>query len=68
MLLQVVGAQQGPTGTGKLAAATYIQRVHTEGGSAPPTACPSIGARTFVPYAADYVFYEGWPRGSRDPD
>jgi hypothetical protein len=36
---------------------TFIQRVNTVQGPAPAGDCPSIGARVFVPYAADYVFY-----------
>src|SRR5204862_250738 len=55
--LRVVGAQPGPLGGDRMTQTTYIQRVDTVGGSAPAGDCPSIGARTFVPYGADYVFY-----------
>jgi hypothetical protein len=61
LLIRVVGAQDGPTGTGRLTAATYLQRVHTSGGVAPTTGCTGlkeVGNRMFVPYTADYVFYE----------
>jgi hypothetical protein len=61
LLLQVAGAQPGPTGGDRLAAATFIQRVHTSGGVAPATGCvegTDVGQRAFVPYTADYVFYE----------
>lgn len=58
--LQVKGAQLGPDGGGALARTAFIQRIDTAGGVAPATGCAStanIGARAFVPYAADYVFY-----------
>ena len=51
------GAQPGPTGGEHLSRTTFIQRVNTDSGGAPPTGCerPSdIGKRTFVPYTADY--------------
>ena len=60
LLLQVVGAQDGPTGGHKLTATTFIQRLNTSGGVAPSTGCSQstdVGARAFVPYAADYFFY-----------
>jgi hypothetical protein len=58
LLLQVVGAESGPTGGDKLTATTYIQRVDTEGGIPPAGDCPALGAKLLVPYAADYVFYK----------
>jgi hypothetical protein len=54
--LQVVGAEDGTTGN-RMSATKWIQRVNTAGGMAPTTPCPAIGARAFVPYSADYVFY-----------
>ena len=47
-------------GTGALKDVTYIQRVNTKGGVAPMTPCDasSKGAKTTVPYSADYVFYK----------
>jgi lipid-A-disaccharide synthase-like uncharacterized protein len=61
LLLQVVGAEPGPTGGQRLTATTFIQRVHTSGGVAPSTGCTQItdvGQRVFVPYTADYIFYK----------
>jgi hypothetical protein len=58
--LQVVGAQDGPTGGDRLSNTTFIQRVNTVGGSAPSTGCAAsadIGKKAFVPYEADYFFY-----------
>jgi hypothetical protein len=52
-----VGTQEGPSGGDLLSPATYIQRVNTEGGTAPAGVCPTVGARAFVPYETDYVFY-----------
>jgi len=57
LLLTVVGAQPGPTGGDKLAATTFIQRVNTVGGIVPAGSCPAVGTRMFVPYEADYAFY-----------
>jgi hypothetical protein len=61
LLLQVVGAQPGPTGGDRLTETTFIQRVHTSGGVAPSTGCvevTDVGQRAFVPYTVDYFFYE----------
>jgi len=61
LLLQVVGAKEGPTGGHALTAITFIQRVNTSGGIAPSAGCASpteIGNQAFVPYTADYVFYK----------
>jgi hypothetical protein len=58
LLLKAVGAEVGPDGGAKIAGTTYIQRVNTAGGSAPAGGCPSAGARVFVPYETDYVFYK----------
>jgi hypothetical protein len=59
--LEVVGAQVGPTGGDTLAGTTFVQRLTTEGGAAPPTGCAiptDIGRKAFVPYTADYFFYK----------
>jgi len=43
-----------------LAKTTFIQRVNTAGGLAPPEGCSSaadVGKTAFVPYSADYIFY-----------
>ena len=58
LLLRVVGAAAGPTGGDKMSATTFIQRVNTVGGTAPAGDCPALGARTLIPYGADYVFYK----------
>jgi hypothetical protein len=61
LLLQVMGAYPGPTGGHGLTETTFIQRVHTSGGVAPSTGCievTDVGQRAFVPYTADYFFYE----------
>lgn len=53
-------AQAGPTGGETLLRTTFIQRLNTEGGAAPPTGCDvptDIGKKAFVPYKADYFFY-----------
>ncbi len=59
-LLQVVGAQDGPTEGDKLTETTFIQRLNTVGGIAPATGCvmsTDVGKKVLVPYAADYFFY-----------
>jgi hypothetical protein len=61
LLLQVVGAQDGPTGGDKLLETTFIQRLNTSEGVAPSTGCtPStdVGKMALVPYTADYFFYK----------
>jgi Protein of unknown function (DUF3455) len=58
LLLRIVGAQAGAAGGEKLVPTTFIQRVHTAGGSAPSPTCSQAGARVFVPYETDYVFYK----------
>jgi Protein of unknown function (DUF3455) len=60
LLLQVVGAQDGPTGGDTLTATTFIQRLNTMGGVAPSTGCTStdVGKKALVPYEADYFFYK----------
>lgn len=61
LLLDVAGAQNGPTGGDKLTGTTFIQRLNTTGGLAPSTGCSSltdVGNQAFVPYTADYYFYK----------
>jgi len=61
LLLQVVGAQDGPTGGDKLSETTFIQRLNTSGGVAPSTGCTlstDVGKKALVPYTADYFFYK----------
>ena len=60
----MVGAQDGPTGGGKLTATTFVQRLSTSGGVAPSAECISstdVGKEAFVPYTADYFFYKAAP-------
>ena len=60
LLLEVVGAENGPTEGRRLTGATHIQRLNTEGGIAPATGCSelvNVGIRVFVLYEADYFFY-----------
>jgi hypothetical protein len=59
--LQTAGTAVGPTGGTTLSRTTFVQRVNTVGGSAPPTGCKvptDIGHKAFVPYTADYFFYQ----------
>jgi hypothetical protein len=59
--VEVMGAQEGPRGGEKLTGTTFIQRLNTVGGVAPSTGCglpTDIGNRAFVPYTADYFFFE----------
>jgi hypothetical protein len=58
--LPVAGVLEGPTGGDTLTKTTFIQRVNTAGGLAPADGCTQIsdvGAKAFVPYTADYIFY-----------
>ena len=67
LLITVVGAQDGPTGSGKLTGTTFIQRLKTSGGVAPSMGCASLsdlGNKAFVPYTADYFFYRQADRGN----
>jgi hypothetical protein len=60
LLLQTVGSQEGPTGGKILANTTFVQRLNTNGGSAPADGCSTtadVGKQTLVPYTADYYFY-----------
>lgn len=60
LLLQSIGSDQGPTGGKSLTQTTFIQRLNTNGGSAPATGCSvasDVGKQTLVPYSADYYFF-----------
>jgi hypothetical protein len=60
LLLQVIGAEEGPTGGKLLTKTTFIQRLNTKGGSAPLTGClvsSDVGKQALVPYSADYIFF-----------
>ena len=56
-LLQTTGVRSGPTGGASLTQTTYIQRVNTTGGTL-SGACSEAGSIQFVPYTAEYVFYQ----------
>jgi len=56
LLLESIGNQKGPTGGRLLSNVTFVQRLNTNGGSAPTTAC-TVGQTQLVPYTADYYFY-----------
>jgi hypothetical protein len=61
LLVEVVGAQDGPSGGNTLSDTTFIQRLNTQGGVAPSQDCASsadVGKQAFVPYKADYFFYK----------
>jgi len=60
VLLQVIGEEQGPAGGKLLTKTTFIQRLNTNGGSAPATGCSvagDVGKQALVPYSADYFFF-----------
>jgi hypothetical protein len=62
LLLQSIGSLQGPTGGKFLTQTTFVQRLNTNGGSAPDDAdgCGSttnVGNQKLVPYTADYYFF-----------
>ena len=54
--LESVGNQKGPTGGGLLAKVTFVQRLNTNGGSAPTTSC-TVGQTQLQGYSADYYFF-----------
>jgi hypothetical protein len=61
LLVQVVGAQNGPTGGSMLSQTTYIHRLNTAGGVAPATGCSQsseAGSVALAPYTTDYYFYK----------
>ena len=60
LLLQVIGSDEGPAGGRLLTKTTFIQRLNTNGGSAPATGClvtGDVGKQVLVPYSADYFFF-----------
>jgi hypothetical protein len=56
-LLQATGVKDGPTGGSSLSRTTFIQRVNTTGGTL-SGACNETGSMQFVPYTAEYYFYQ----------
>ena len=60
LLLQSIGSEPGPSGGTTLSKTTFIQRLNTNGGSAPTAGCftsADVGNQSLVPYTADYLFY-----------
>jgi Protein of unknown function (DUF3455) len=60
LLLQAIGAKTGPRGGNRMTQTTFIQRLHTNEGSAPSTGCSAsthVGKQVLVPYTADYYFF-----------
>lgn len=60
LLLETVGSLEGPTGGTLLSKTTFIQRLNTNGGSAPTEGCfnaNDVGKQVLVPYTSDYWFY-----------
>jgi hypothetical protein len=60
LLLQSIGSQDGPTGGKFMTQTTFIQRLNTNGGSAPAGDCSTsadMGKQRLVPYTADYYFF-----------
>jgi hypothetical protein len=60
LLLGQPGPNTEPTDPGRLRGTTFVQRIHTEDGVAPPEECASasqVGTRKFVNYKSDYFFY-----------
>lgn len=60
LLLQSIGTEKGPTGGKLMTRTTFIQRLNTQGGSAPAAGCSvatDVGKQALVPYSADYYFF-----------
>jgi hypothetical protein len=60
LLLESIGSDAGPTGGTLLSRTTFVQRLNTNGGSAPAQGCSTlndVGNLALVPYTADYVFF-----------
>jgi hypothetical protein len=60
LLLETVGYLDGPTGGTLLSKTSFIQRLNTNGGSAPTEGCVNttdVGKQALVPYTADYFFF-----------
>lgn len=60
LLLQSAGSEPGPSGGSFMSQTTFIQRLNTDGGSAPASGCSvlgDVGKEILVPYTADYYFF-----------
>ncbi|MBZ5532699.1 MAG: DUF3455 domain-containing protein [Acidobacteriia bacterium] len=69
LLLQSIGSEKGPAGGNVLTNTTFIQRLNTNGGSAPATGCSAaadVGKQTLVPYTADYYFFRRTNKSAKD--
>jgi Protein of unknown function (DUF3455) len=64
LLLQAAANTEGADGD-KFTHATWVQRLNTSGGVAPPVPC-TPGAQQAVPYTADYVFWKAPGHGHDD--
>jgi hypothetical protein len=61
VLIEPVALQGGTAGGEGLTATTFVQRVNTTGGAAPSSGFAldeDVGHQAFVPYTADYFFYQ----------
>jgi Protein of unknown function (DUF3455) len=60
LLLQAIGSEHGATGGRVMSKTTFVQRLNTNGGSAPADGCKvetDVGKHALVPYTADYYFF-----------
>lgn len=60
LLLQSIGSADGPTGGKMMTKTTFIQRLNTQGGTAPAAGCSAtsdVGKQALIPYSADYFFF-----------
>jgi hypothetical protein len=60
LLLETIGSDEGPSGGTLLSKTSFIQRLNTNGGTAPTEGCSTssdVGNQRLVPYTADYVFF-----------
>jgi hypothetical protein len=60
LLLESIGSQEGAAGGKTMTKVTFIQRLNTNGGSAPADGClvpGNVGEQALVPYTADYYFF-----------
>lgn len=68
LTLEKAGDQEGPAGGDQMTETTFIQRLNTIGGVAPSTGCSvatDVGKKAFMPYRADYFFFEDPTRHGR---
>jgi hypothetical protein len=59
--MKTFAAEENGAADGKiLSGTTFIQRLNTQGGSAPASGCfavSDVGKQVLVPYSADYYFF-----------